>query len=145
MLFVKSRKFKRLLVESSGPRSRCRRRRKSWVRIKRGWAEDCLGSIRHTAGSGGSAEKNSSSRAGSKSRPGSSSSTTTEYNELAQESAQGTTRFLLFRPNYSCAANATRVSFVPDTSTREPSKSAREPSKQAEQRLSRRVGKSGHL
>src|SRR6201984_2631257 len=79
MLFVKSRKFKRLLVESSGPRSRCRGRRKSWVRIKRGWAEDCRGSIRHIAGSGGSAEKNSSSRAGSNSRPESSVSTNSGY------------------------------------------------------------------
>src|ERR1700746_3636490 len=79
MLFVKLRKFKRLLVESSGPRSRCRRRRKSWVRMKRYGAEDCCGSIRHTAGSGGSAEKNSSSRAGSNSRPESSVSTNSGY------------------------------------------------------------------
>src|SRR5258705_12956289 len=112
ILFVKSRKFKRLLVESSGLRSRCRRRRKSWVRMKRGWAEDCRGSIRHTAGSGGRAEKNSSSRAVSNSRPEPSVSTNSGYyaGEHHERRAQEeiTKRWISLVPSYISVMRASR-------------------------------------
>src|SRR5262245_18129669 len=79
MRLAKSRRFRRLLAGSGNPSSRCKRRRKSWVRMKRGSAAASLGSIKQTAGRGGRAEKNSSSTEGSNSSTQSSSSTESEY------------------------------------------------------------------
>src|SRR5271168_229605 len=89
------RRFRRLLVGSGGPRRRCSRRRKSCVRIRKGSAFSARDSMRQTAGLGGRAAKKSSSRAGSNSRPQSSSSTVTGYTgtgEPTADSSQPTAR-----------------------------------------------------
>src|SRR5580692_3061958 len=81
MPLASSRRLRRLLVGSGGPRSRCNRRRKSCVRIRNGSAFSARDSIKQTAGLAGRAgKKSSSARAGSKPRPQSSSSTVTGYN-----------------------------------------------------------------
>src|SRR5580692_2200262 len=80
MPLASSRRLRRLLAGSAGPSSRCKRRRKSWVRIRNGSAFSARVSMRQTAGRGGRAAKKSSSRVRSKSWPQSSSSTVTGYN-----------------------------------------------------------------
>src|SRR5271155_5233282 len=96
MPLASSRRLRRLLVGSGGPRRRCNRRRKSCVRIKNGSAFSARVSIRQTAGLGGRAgKKSSSARAGSNSRPQSSSSTVTGYNgtgKLTVDSSRLTAR-----------------------------------------------------
>ena len=87
MLRASWRRFKRLLVGSAGPRRRCKRRRKSCVRIRNGSAFSARDSMRQTAGRGGRAAKKSSSRVVSKSWPQSSSSTKTGYNGTGKPTA----------------------------------------------------------
>src|SRR5215467_9459477 len=83
---AKSRKLRRLLVGSGEPRSRCKRRCKFCVRIRKGSAFSSRGSIRQTAGRAGRAgKKSSSARVASKSRPLSSSSTLQEYYATAPD------------------------------------------------------------
>src|ERR1700736_1013955 len=76
---ARARKFSRLLAGSGGPSSRCSRRRKSCVRIRRGSAFASFSSTRQTAGLDGNPEKNPSSAAASNAREKTSSNTYSEY------------------------------------------------------------------
>src|SRR6266850_6957262 len=77
---AKSRRFRRLLAGSMGPRSLCKRRCKFCVRIRNGAAFSSRNSIRQTAACGGrTGKKSCSALAASNSSPQSSSSTESEY------------------------------------------------------------------
>src|SRR6266849_5764772 len=80
MPLANSLRFKRLLAGSTGPRRRCNRPCKFWVRIRNGSAFSSRASIRQTAGCGCRAgKKSSSARVASNSSPQSSSSTRSGY------------------------------------------------------------------